>query len=203
MEERYHQILDTAIRLFNEYGIRSVTMDDICEQLGISKKTMYQVFKCKDDLVDLMLEHRTRQVEAIFESAGTQPVNAIDRLVLAGRQLAEFFKTNRANPSVEYDLKKYYPALYKKHSDQLGKLVQKALTDNLNQGIQEELYRKDLNPELIANFFLKKLELISETDPLNEMGLSFKKLFRLMLEYHLRGISTKKGIKYYEKHNGK
>jgi hypothetical protein len=73
----------------------------------------------------------------------------------------------------------------------------------MEQGIGEELYRDDLNPELIASFLLVKIEKIAETDPLSDKGMSFKKMFRLMMDYHLRGITTKKGIKYFEKRSGK
>ncbi len=200
MEEKLKHILDSAATLFNRYGVRSVTMDDICRELGISKKTIYQFVPSKEDLVKAMLDYRISAVMDIFLKAPGPDQNAIDTLMIFSKMLEEFMKNLKANPSLDYDLRKYYPDLYRNHIEKLNQTIHSHIAENIRQGINQRLYRADLNTDLISSLFIMKIENLAEPDSMMEGNYSYKKMYKVMIENHIRGISNKKGVKYFEKH---
>ncbi len=200
MEEKLKQIIDTATGLFTRYSIRSVTVDDICRELGISKKTIYQHISSKEDLVKAMLEARNNSVTEIFRNAGGPGLNAIDSLAAFSKLLGEFMRSIQANPSHDYDLRKYFPDSYRNHLEQRNQIIRQHVAENIRMGIDQGLFRADLNADMVASLYIKKMESLTEQDPVTEVAYSFKKIYRVMIDNHIRGIATKKGVKYYEKH---
>jgi AcrR family transcriptional regulator len=199
MEEKLKNVLDSAIGLFNRYGIRSVTMDDICSELGMSKKTIYQYVRSKEDLVKAMLESRIHAVMEIFRNASGPDMNAMDTLVNFSRLMGEYMKNLKINPSLDYDLKKYYPDIYRDHIEQRNQAMHHHIAENIRQGIDQGLYRPDLNAGLIASLLIIKIENLTEPDSASDGTYSFKKMYKVMIENHIRGIANKKGVKYFEK----
>lgn len=199
MEEKLKNVLDSAIGLFNRYGIRSVTMDDICSELGMSKKTIYQHVRSKEDLVKAMLASRIHAVMEIFRNASGTDMNAIDTLVNFSRLMGEYMKNLKINPSLDYDLKKYYPGIYRNHIEQRNQAMHHHIAENIRQGIDQGLYRPDLNADLIASLLIIKIENLTEPDSVSDGTYSFKKMYKVMIENHIRGIANKKGVKYFEK----
>lgn len=200
VEEKLRHIFDSAIGLFNQFGIRSVTVDDICRELGMSKKTIYQYVESKEDLVRSMLDYRINAVLEIFKKAIDPGHNAIDTLLVFSKMLGDYLKDCKINPALDYDLRKYYPDIYKLHIEQRNKAMHHQVAENIRQGIAQGLYRNELNADLIATLYIQKLEQIAEPDSRIEAVYSFKKIYKVMIESHIRGIANKKGIKYFEKH---
>ncbi|HNS17669.1 MAG TPA: TetR/AcrR family transcriptional regulator [Bacteroidales bacterium] len=199
MEEKLKQILDAATALFSRYSIRSVTMDDICRELGISKKTIYQQISSKEDLVKAMLEYRNSAVKEIFVNSSVPGQNAMDTLAAFSKQLEEYMRNLNANPSLDYDLRKYFPDSYRSHIEQRNRYIHQQVAENIRLGIDQGLFRADLNADLVASLYIKAMESLHEPDPLTEGAYSYKKIYRVMFDHHLRGIATKKGVKCYEK----
>ena len=199
MEERLKNILDSAIGLFNRYGIRSVTMDDICRELGMSKKTIYHYVPSKEELVRAMLDSRIQNITEISVSVSGPSMNAIDTLVTFSKLLGEYFKNLKINPSLDYDLKKYFTAIYRDYVDQRDQVIHQRLAENIRLGIDQELYRPDLHADLLADLFMIKVENLTEPDTVTDGAYSSKKMYKVMIENHIRGIATKKGVKYFEK----
>ncbi len=198
MDENLVKVLNKSILLFNRYGIRSISMDDICRNMGISKKTLYRFVHSKSDLVEQMLDYQFSLVYDLFQNVLKDKLNAIDTLLVFSKHLGKLLKENKTNPSLEYDLRKYYPAIYHTHSERRDKLMIKYIKENIRQGIGEGLYRSDLEPELVANLYIKKLEDILDPDFFPEGKFSFRKVFNMMFENHIRGIANEEGIKYFE-----
>jgi len=198
MDEKLRQILNITIGLFDKFGIRSVSMDDICSEMGISKKTLYRYVNSKEDLVDHLLDYKSEMVDQICRQAEELNLNAIETLLVISNNLGNLFKNLKANPSVEFDLKKYYSKIYNSHCDKRNQQIIKNITDNVSQGIKEGLYRKELNKELIANLFIKKIEDISDPGFFPDGKFSFRKIHKVMIESHIRGIANQNGIEYFE-----
>ncbi len=196
------ELLDIANKvrtLYLKYGIKSISMDDVARELGISKKTLYQHIEDKEQLVKLVveleLEHRLCGFAEIFE----QNLSAIDELIETHKLVKNLHA--EVNPAAEYDLRKYYPELYKLVQHQR---IQKA-TDfnitNLQKGITQGWYRLELSPIVIAKFYVASISAFILPGFFTPEELADPITLRQTFVYHLHGICNEKGLKYfYEKY---
>lgn len=198
MEAKFEKLDQTAIEivkgaseLFMRYGLKSVTMDDIARHLSISKKTIYQHFSDKDELVNtfttVVLEKQEKEMLSI--ESGCQ--NVMEGLHLT----SEFLKNNvcNMNPSLLFDLKKYFPKAWKIFADFKRNYLKENLKRFLQKGIDEGYFRKDINLEILCRMRLEQVELSFNPDvfPLAEFAIAE---VHLQLFYHfVFGICTLKG----------
>lgn len=196
MGKRIIQILEQVRRLYQSYGIKSVTMDDVANKLCISKKTLYEHFTDKEDLVrQVMLNEHTRWFE-VLKDVETQNLNAIEELFEVYKILKRMFR--EYNPSMEYDLRKYYPDLSLKLRGVRRKMILESSYRNLTKGKKEGLYRKDLNSKILARLHLLKIENMIDSDMFTIGELTSFKVFHEILVYHLNGIMSPKGRFFFE-----
>ena len=182
--------------LYLKYGIKSVTMDDVARELGISKKTLYLHFKDKDELVKKVVDFHMDGQLAQMREVASQKTNAIEELLMLSKFLSEFFK--QVNPSVTYDLQKYYPEIWKNIVTNRRDHIYKQIKDNMKKGIKEGIYRSDQNVDIIAFFYLFRLEMSKMLDLIAETKYPFEEIFNTLFNYHIRGIANEKGISYLE-----
>lgn len=198
MKNQKEDIIEICWDLFYQFGIRSVTMDDIAGKLGISKKTIYQHFKNKTDLVEEAIEWQINHPKFSFMSEHMSKLNAVDQYI-------EFYKFVVAQISdsceaLRYDLRKYYPKLWHKfHLEKLTRF-QTELAQNLQQGIDEGLFRPEVNIEFIsktmARFYLNMAE--ADNVILEKEDIAKIEYHRELGTYHLYGVCTAKGIEYFK-----
>ena len=197
MDKDLKNILQKVFNLYRKYGIKSVTMDDVARELCMSKKTLYQYVEDKKDLVskiaDLKLEFSREHTE-MMENAN---YNSVEELLYLYQFLNKMLKEH--NPSMMYDLRKYYPDVYERMNLARRKLIYEGMMHNLKKGQKEGFFRKDFNCEIIANLHVFRIENIVDTDLFDKRDFESADLFKEILTYHLRGIATDKGIKYFEK----
>ncbi|MEP7277724.1 MAG: TetR/AcrR family transcriptional regulator [Bacteroidota bacterium] len=136
--------------LFMKYGVRSVSMDDIANQLGMSKKTIYQYYADKDELVDAVIANEINHNEACCQTDINDSENAVHELFLAMDMVLEMFRS--MNASVLYDLEKYHPAAFQKFLKHKNDYLYNVIRNNLVRGIREGLYRDDINIDIISRF---------------------------------------------------
>lgn len=180
-----------------KYGIKSITMDDVARELGISKKTLYQYVTDKDDLVGKFVDNEIElRQEEIFKCFGIG-FNAIEELfeisIFMNRLIRE------QNPATEYDLKKYYPQHYQKTLKARREGIYEYIHLNLKKGIKEGLYRKEMNKDIVAKLLLSRTEDSNINELFTKEEFASIKLFAELLTYHIRGIATEKGIVVLEK----
>lgn len=179
-----------------KYGIKSITMDDVSRELSISKKTLYQYVTDKDDLVGKIIDNEIelRQKE-IIECVSTG-LNAVEELfeisVIMNRLMRE------QNPSIEYDLKKYYPQHYLKIVKARWEGIYNYILLNLKKGKKEKLYRPDMDEEIIAKLYVSRSESIHISDLFTIEEFTSNRIFLELLTYHVRGIATERGIMVLE-----
>lgn len=177
-------------------------MDDLARQLGISKKTLYNHFSDKKDVVKKVIHHLIHvQKCGISEVVNKASTNAIDKLLMMTRFFAEHLKNS--NAALSYDLQKYYPEIWDEVLEFKREEIYKHIIDNVETGIKEGLYRDDMNYEIIARAYVSRMEMY-QTDlwqPLDKYSLT--DVFRTLFIYHIRGISNAKGINYLEKNMDK
>jgi AcrR family transcriptional regulator len=179
-----------------KFGIRSVTMDDIANQLGISKKTLYNHFNDKNQLVEQIIHAKLAEDIAVFKKASSEALNAIDELFMHSKYVIETFKA--VNPTVFHDLKKYYPAAWKLTLDHKWDFVYNQFLKNINRGISEGIYRKDIHKEIYSKMFVSQIETIIEGDVFPWPEFKYETVFIENFRLHIRGIANDTGLRYFQ-----
>jgi len=198
MDNKTHEIIKKVSELYNKYGIKSITMDDVSGQLGISKKTLYEHFSDKSELVLKVIEFISREREDQFCQYKKQAGNALEELLNIYRFYLQIMK--EINPSFEFDLKKYYPEIYSKLKQMRRDKMLEATLENLKKGKKEGLYRNEIREEIITRLQLLRVESLSDTDLFTQDELYSKEFVEEMFFYHLYGILSAKGITYLNEH---
>jgi TetR/AcrR family transcriptional regulator, cholesterol catabolism regulator len=196
--EAKERILVKSHELFNRYGIRSVSMDDIAAQLGMSKKTLYQYYTDKDDLVNAVFDTVLVTNKSQCTDCIRQGENAIHEVFLSFDMVEEMLKN--MNPSVMFDMQKYHPSAFKKFDDFRNGFLYKVIKANLERGIREELYRQEIDTEILSRYRLHSvlLSFSQEVFPSNKSNLAY--IEQQLLESFLFGLATPKGQKLIQKY---
>jgi AcrR family transcriptional regulator len=197
MEAR-ERILRKAYELFNRFGIRRVTMDEIALKTGMSKKTIYQSFANKDELVDAVLEEHLRKNCFQCECNKTGADNAVHEIFLNIDMVQELMV--EMNPTVFYDLEKFHPAAFLKLNEHRNRYLYQKVTDNLNWGIREGLFREDIDVDVITKLRLQIMFLPFNLEifPYGKYNLAEVEI--QTLEHYLYGIATIKAHKLIDKY---
>jgi AcrR family transcriptional regulator len=180
-----------------KYGIKSITMDDVARELGISKKTLYQYVNDKEDLVGKFIDNEIATRQEDICKCFRVGFNAIEELFEISMFMNKMMR--RMNSTTEHDLKKYYPGHYEKTLKARREGIYNYILANLKKGIKEGLYRKELNKEVIAKLYLWRSENAHLDELFTVEEFTSIKLFIELLTYHVRGIATEKGILVLEK----
>ena len=194
MDKDLQRIYHKTLELCTQFGIKGVTMDQVAQDCGISKKTLYKYVSNKEDLLRKMFDFLAGMMQhEVSEVLHQTPGNAIDRLMAL-----EAFAEQHMRGEVEgmlIQLERFYPELatyMKKHRE---RIVFGFTKENLTQGIQEGLYRKDLHVDHITLLYYGHILAVHE-NILSAHDLDTMALRQTSLRYHIRGIATAKGLDY-------
>jgi AcrR family transcriptional regulator len=173
-----------------------MTMDDIARQLAISKKTIYQQVRDKSDLIRQVIEldiQMNRDFIAGLDSSGD---NAIEDLVAINERM--YRHRRHLSPTFYYDLKKYYPGLYRRWITEKRSHLYQIIVANIHKGKSEGLYRKELMGQVIAGLYVSRMERLEREDSMLEPEIMSEDAIREVFTYHLHGICNRKGLDYLE-----
>ena len=194
MPDTLSKILNSSFQLFMRNGIRNTTMDDIARRLGISKKTLYEHVNNKAILVHRTVEdHMEQEINKVTELF-TQTDNAIEEMVAIGRYV--YRQLSMLNPIAIYEIRKYYPESWKLIEQHRNEFVYNIIVRNIENGMQQGLYRDNLKPDLIAKFYIIKSELLVDDRFYAKKGYPPADVYMELLKYHIFGIASEKGIHY-------
>jgi len=196
MNDELLNILKRVRSLYRKYGIRSVTMDDVSRELGISKKTLYQYVHDKDELVKKVVELEISSQHTHLIESCRENLNAIEELAEIANCISYMLKEYSA--VTEYDLRKYYPDLYVRLRELRRERILKFIQDNLFKGKNEGLYRESLNIEIMAKLSLSHIDSMFESEIISITEFLEQKFFLEYFNYHLRGIVNDKGLRILE-----
>ena len=196
-DPKLQSILDKTVELFSEFGIRNLNMDDISRSLGISKKTLYQYVKSKEDLIEKLFYFDELKWDIEMSKLKIDEINAIE--ILLQVSLRVFEEMGRINPKLKFELKKYYEHIYQQFMVRKQNHIFSQISKNIEKGIFERLYRSDVNIELVAGLYVRNLVLMHNNDFCITENITFDQLFEVLFENHIRAISTAEGIAYFEK----
>ena len=187
------KIIHKSTNLFLNLGFKSVTMDDIASEMGISKKTIYVHFPNKTKLVEVTTMNLFEMISHGIDCICELNKNPIEELYDIKRFVMEHLKDEKSSP--QYQLKKYYPKIYSTLKKKQFEVMHGCVNENLKRGINQGLYRETLNIEFITRIYFNSILAIKDTDLFPLKIFSMNMLMENYLEYHLRGICTEKGTK--------
>jgi TetR/AcrR family transcriptional regulator, cholesterol catabolism regulator len=192
------KILEGSEALFLKYGIRSVSMDDIARHLSVSKKTLYQHFADKDELVykmsELYLERSFRQYEQIAQSSK----NSIEEL--SKISVCMQHDMQNLNPSMLYDLQKYHAKAWSLYNEHKVKIISQSVMRNISKGIEDGYYRPEINAEIMAVSRLLLIEAAFNPELFPKDRFNFVEVHTQLFELFVHGMCTEKGKKLYLKY---
>jgi AcrR family transcriptional regulator len=172
-------------------------MDDISRSLGISKKTLYQHVKSKEDLIEKLFIYDEMKWDNKMAEFKTDNINAIE--ILLQVSLWVFEEMDRFNPKIKFELKKYYEHNFQQFMVRKQNHIFGQISKNIERGIAEGIYRKDVNVELVAGLYVRNLVMMHNNEFCVVENITFEELFKVMFESHIRAISTPVGLAYFEK----
>jgi len=180
------------------YGFRSVTMDEIAGQTGISKKTLYQFFEDKDALVEAVMRSELDYMQTQCTKQMKEAENAIEEIFLDMDAMEVVM--DAMNPQIVFDLEKFYPKTFEKFKKHKNNFLLDVIKKNLERGIEEEVYRNDFDVDIIARFRLESAFLIFNPELFPHIKYSLNKVSTEIYYHYLHGIATPKGKKLIEKY---
>jgi AcrR family transcriptional regulator len=192
------KILFRAEKLFLRYGFKSITMDDLANELGISKKTLYQHIDNKSDLVDKITEQYILRQKISMDEVSKNAKDAIHEMLLIAKHVIQLLR--RMQPTTMYDLKKYYRESWMKIDSFHMIHVYQMIKANILKGIKEGLYREQADADIIAKLYVGKTMILTDETMFPLRDYDREKLFREYIKYHIHGIASAKGIEIFKKY---
>lgn len=192
------KILKGAEELFFKYGVRSVTMDDIARHLGMSKKTIYQSYKEKDEIVHKLMQAHIKEDECQFAENFNKAGNVVEEMFSIMRTITETF--TRINPLLFYELQKYYPQSWKLVKEFKEEFVQKMVERSLEKGKKDGYVRQDVNVRILSRLRMEEVELAFNAGVFPPDKFSIVEVQLTLAEHFLYGICTLKGHKFINKY---
>ncbi|HEY0047584.1 MAG TPA: TetR/AcrR family transcriptional regulator [Flavobacterium sp.] len=183
------KIIAKATEMFLKLGFKSITMDDIAGEMCISKKTIYKYFINKELLVTESVDTMHRTIHQIMETIINQNFNPIEENFEIRKMFKGIFQSAETSPL--YQLRKHYPEIYDKVLAQEFEECNSFMIQNINKGIQDGWYRKDIDIEVYSRFYYMLIFTINEKTKLEKEA---QKLEYAAMEYHMRAMATEKGI---------
>lgn len=193
--EPQEKILKTSLGLFFKFGIKHITMDDIAKELGMSKKTIYQFYKEKDDLVNQLCELELKVHEGDFDEMEKNAKDPIYEIILISDKMKNMMKN--INPMFFLDLQKFYPNAYQRFLNFRENCAYKMIHHNIKKGIEMGLYRADLDPDFATRLRLAHIDMVMFGNYFSYEKISIAKTNALVLDIFIYGICTIKGHKLF------
>ncbi|MCG2459187.1 TetR/AcrR family transcriptional regulator [Flavobacteriaceae bacterium F89] len=185
------KITEKATEMFLNLGFKSVTMDDLAQEMGMSKKTIYSLFENKTKLVDECTQYLFKSITDGIDRIIALGKNPIEEQFEIKKFIAQHLKDEKSSP--QYQLQKYYPKIYKTLHRQEYDTMLHCVTSNLERGISQGIYRKNLDVPFTARIYFSGMSSIKNRGLFPHELFPKSTLADIYLEYHIRGIATEKG----------
>ena len=191
------RIIAKAREQFFRYGVKSVTMDDIARELGISKKTIYQHFEDKDAIVYQLMIGELTQDKCEWDDLDKSTDNVIEKMVKSMDIMKQTFA--EINPSTFFDIKKYHPKTWILFQEHKQNFILGSIRNELLQGIKQGFFMTDIKVEILSRMRLEQIEMGFDPELFPPNKFSVIDVELTMLDHYIRGILTPKGLEIYQK----
>ena len=190
------RIIAKAREQFFRYGVKSVTMDDIARELGISKKTIYQHFEDKDAIVHQLMMAEMANDKCEWDELDGSSNNVIEKIVKSMDIIRQAFA--EINPSTFFDIKKYHPKTWQLFQDHKQNFIMESIRKELLEGIKQGFFRADIKVEILVRMRLEQIEIGFDPQLFPPNKFSLIEVELTMLDHYIRGILTPKGLEVYQ-----
>ncbi len=190
-------IIEKANTLFRTYGFRGVTVDDICKECGISKKTIYNYYSDKQSLANETIKYHYNNLHKEIKEIIDLSDNSIETFFKISSHFRETL--NDTTPLFVHDLKKFHPDLYNNHQDYKENLFEKSLQKVLVKGKSEGFIRDDINDTIVSKLRIEMIEIGFNQDVFPLKKYNYRDIQLISFDLFLRGIVTTDGLNVYEK----
>ena len=195
-DPKAEELCQRCAQLFSRFGIKSLNMDDLAKSLACSKKTLYKYFSDKRDLVTRSLGAHMDLLEGQMTDLLQAEGNAIDQALEDMEK--KHAMLSAMNPSVLFDLKKYYPKVFESTLMRRQAMVRTMLVHNVQRGMGEGLYRQDLNIDAVADMHIALVEDMVRQAQDGTLQRPLAEHFQALFQYHIRGIASPRGLDFLE-----
>jgi len=186
--------------LFLRCGFKSVTMDDVAKELGISKKTLYQFVSNKNDLIEKVVSAHIEQEKQLVTEVRKKAKDAIEEMLVISKHVNQNLK--KVSSNLIFDLQRYYPSAWDIVENYRIKFIYEEIKSNVEWGMKEGIYRKEINPKIIAKLYIGIMHRIFDNSFFPSDEYKSSEIYLASVEYHIHGIASPKGLKllneYYE-----
>lgn len=182
-----------------QYGIRSVSMDDIANHLGMSKKTLYQYFADKDELVEAVVDGHINGIQEDCQLCRRDATDAIHEIFITMERIMEEF--SNMNPMLLYDLEKFHFRAYQRFREHKDKFLLQVIRQNIEWGIRDELYRPDVNVDVMSKFRIESMMIPFNVAVFPPGKYNLAATSEMIIENFTYGLATIKGHKLIQKYN--
>lgn len=189
--EQQEKWLKRIAELFMRLGIKSLTMDDVARELGISKKTLYQFVESKDDLVNKVIELHLTEECSRSEEVARSAKDALEEMLIVLKENIGDMQRMKAN--IIFELQKYHRDAWEQLQEYQRGFLYKVVRDNLERGIQEGYYRDDIDVDIAAKLHLAQSFAIFDETWFPKPPYSGETLFREAIMLYLYSILSEKG----------
>ncbi len=182
--------------LFLGYGVKSVTMDELAREAGVSKKTIYQTFKDKDELVFETFTQALSNDACHLETLENDTDGVIEQLIAISRFIRERF--SNMHPMLLNEIKRYYPKCYVEFENFKKEYAWKSIVDLLDKGKELGYFRPEINSEIIAQLRIEEFSMMFDPTRFNPSKFNIVESQLQIFEHFVYGVLTDKGKKIYE-----
>jgi DNA-binding XRE family transcriptional regulator len=185
------EILHKASELFLEYGFKSVTMDHLAQELGVSKKTIYEYFKNKSDLVEQVAYYVRDKIHAEIDLVQQQQLDPVEEMFAIKEVVMRRLKNEKTSP--QFQFQKYYPKIYAKMRQSQVCKMQDCIGKNIERGVEQNYYKANIHKVFICRMYIAGMLNLKDEELFKNSQLNPKQLYEEFLKYHLRSIVDSKG----------
>lgn len=189
-------IISSATDMFLSKGFKSVTMDDLASNMGMSKKTIYSYFKTKGKLVAEVTNYLSDVISSGIDYISAQNYNPIEEIYIIDDFVREKIKNDDSSPI--YQLQKYYPKIHENLIKKQFNVANECIVKNLTRGISQGVYRSYLDVNFISRLYFSSAIKIKDEEVFPRTNFSNKELTTNFIDYHIHGIATEKGLNLLE-----
>lgn len=197
--EPQDRIVAKAHELFLRYGIRSISMDEIANHLGISKKTIYQFFTDKDALVSAVVDIEIRDNETKCLAYSQQAENPVQEICMAMDMVEEMLKM--MNPALIFDMQKYHSSAFRKFESHVNGFLYEMVRQNLEKGVERGLYRPEIDFDILTRYRLASIFMVFNPEQFNAGKHDLSAIIREITVLFLYGVCTEKGQQLIKQYN--